>query len=243
MRGTARSPNERCRVRQKKQRGTRRYFPAKTRIFAPSRPTHPIYQLNSGHVQLQDGPEAIVDQLNPGDFFGEKCFLAPRRSGQVAMAVSPVEATAYRKSELLGYLQRDPRFAGRLLKSLASRLDRYENTIRDFVSEPAERRLAHLLFRFMPTRPASGWIRLPLRATNIELARMVGTTRWRVSHFLNQFQRFGWLRRRRQELLIYREGLEEFIGPAARDDVRSPMGHKGVHRSTSEFPGGVRAER
>jgi CRP-like cAMP-binding protein len=183
-------------------------------------------------VQLRNGPEAIVDQLTAGDFFGEKCFLAPLRSDQVAAALLPVEATAYRKSELLHCLRRDPRFAGRLLKNLTFRLDRYENAIRDFVTEPAERRLARLLLRFMPTRPASGWIRLPLRATNVDLARMVGMTRWHVSHLLNHFQRLGWLSRRRKELLIHREGLKEFLESSTRNDARGPTGFQQVSLDT-----------
>lgn len=222
----ARLRTPRCGVRQNTQRGTSLSFPATTRVFGPDHPTHRIYQLNSGHVQLRNGPDAILDQLAPGDFFGEKCLLAPRRSNQVATALSQVLATAYRRSELLHCLRTDPRFARQLLKNLTFRLDRYENAIRDFVTEPAERRLARLLFRFMPARPASGWIRLPLRATNIELARMVGTTRWRVSHFLNHFQRLGWLSRHQQELLIYREGLRDFLESPTQDHVRRPSGRQ-----------------
>jgi CRP-like cAMP-binding protein len=213
---TARLPTKRRRVRQKRQRGTPQYFSSGTTIFSPDHPPRRTYQLNSGRVQLWNGPEAIVDQLTPGDFFGEKCFLTPRRSDQVATALSQVEATAYSRSELLHYLRRDPRFARRLLKNLSLRLDRYENSIRDFITEPAERRLARLLLRFMPARPASGWILLPLRATNVELARMAGMTRWHVSHFLSHFQRLGWLSRRQQHLSIYREGLEEFLRSATR---------------------------
>jgi CRP-like cAMP-binding protein len=175
-------------------------------------------------VQLRNGLEAIVDQLAAGDFFGEKCFLAPRGSDQVATAVSGVVATAYRKSELVQCLRRDPRFAVRLLKNLSFRLDRYENALRDFITEPAERRLARLLFRFLPARPASGWIRLPVRATNIELARMAGMTRWHISHLLNHFQRLGWLSRRQQELLIYREGLRKFLESPPQKNVRAPSG-------------------
>jgi CRP-like cAMP-binding protein len=172
-------------------------------------------------VQLRNGPETIVDQLAPGDFFGEKSFLAPNPSDQIATALKRVVATAYRKREVLHRLRTDPRFAAQFLKNLAFRLDRYENAIRDFVTEPAERRLARLLFRFMPARPASGWVRLPLRATNVELARMVGMTRWRVSHFLNYFQRLGWLSRRQQELLVYREGMTGFLESSAQAGIGS----------------------
>jgi hypothetical protein len=55
---------------------------------------------------------------------------------------------------------------------------------------------------------------------------MVGTTCWRVSHFLNDFQRLGWLNRRQSELLIYREGLKGFLESPTRNHVRSPSGQK-----------------
>jgi CRP/FNR family transcriptional regulator, cyclic AMP receptor protein len=223
---TARWVYERGKVRQRGQNGKQHHFPAGTKIFSPDHPTYRIYRLNSGRVQLRNGPEAIVDQLLPGDFFGEKYFLAPYPGDQDATALEPVEATAYRRLEVLHSLRTDPRFAGEFVKNLAFRLDRYENALRDFVTEPAERRLARLLLRFMPARPASGWIRLQLRATNLELAGMVGMTRWRVSHFLNHFQRLGWLSRRRQQLLIYYEGLREFLESPPRPDVRRPTGQK-----------------
>jgi len=204
-------------VRQKTQWGRVVQFPAGTQIFGAVRPSRQIYLLNSGRVQLLSGPRAVVELLSRGSFFGEKCFLGGRQSDQIATTLSPVIATAYRRTELLHRLQQDLRFARRLLKNLALRMDWYEQAIREFVTERGERRLALLLFRFAPTRPATGWVRLPLRATNVEVARMVGMTRWRVSHFLNQFRRMGWLNRVGQALWVDRDGLKEFLDAAPRD--------------------------
>jgi CRP/FNR family cyclic AMP-dependent transcriptional regulator len=206
---------QRRRVSHHQPQGISVHFPAGTKVFDPEHPSRRIYLLNAGRVRWSSGPEAIVDELAPGAFFGEKCFLTPRRSDSAATTLSPVAVTVYRRSELLQGLQRDPLFARRLLKNLALRLDRCEQAIRDFVTEPAERRLARLLSRFTPARPASGWVRLPLRASNVELAQMVGTTRSRVSHFLNHFQRLGWLLRRAEVLWVHREGLHQFLGSTA----------------------------
>lgn len=214
--GTTRVSTGGGKVRPSKPREIRQGFPAGTRIFGPDHGAQRVYQLISGHVQLRNGPEVIVDQLAPGDFFGEKCLLPSGRNDQVAIALSAVIVLAYRKSQLLRGLQRDPHAAGRLLKNLTRRLDRYENAIRDFVTEPAERRLARLLLRLMPARPVSGWIRLPLRVTNGDLGRMAGLTRWRVSHFLNRFRRLGWLTRGPEGLRINREGLKDFLDSPAR---------------------------
>jgi len=204
-------------VSQKTRWGRVVQFPAGTHIIDAVCPSRKIYLLNSGQVQLMSGPKAVVEMLSPGSFFGEKCFMAGRQCDQIATPLSPVIVTAYRRTELLHRLQQDGRFARRLLKNLAVRMDSYEQAIRAFVTERGERRLALLLFRFAPTRPATDWVRLPLRGTNIEVARMVGITRWRASHFLNQFRRMGWLNRVGQELWIHREGLKEFLDATARD--------------------------
>jgi len=101
-----------------------------------------------------------------------------------------------------------------VLKNLALRLERYEETIRDLVTEPTERRLALALARLAPSRPSTGWVRLLWNPTNPELARIVGTTRWRVSHFLNHFQRLRWVRRQ-EGLWVQREGLQGFLQSTA----------------------------
>ena len=68
-----------------------------------------------------------------------------------------MEVSGLGTSELLDRVQRDRRFAIRLLKNLVIRHGRCEQTIEDFVAEPAERRLTRPLFRFLPAEAASGW--------------------------------------------------------------------------------------
>lgn len=185
-------------------------FPAQTRLFdlqhAPSR----IYLLRSGQVQLSRGHKTIVDYLGPGEFFGEQCLLGPRYSDQIATCLSPVQVSAYRKSDVLDLLQKDRRFAARVLKSIALRMNRYEERIREFVRERAERRLALLLFRFVPSGANADWVRLQFSPTNTELAQTISSTRWQVAHFMRHFQQLGWLDRR-PDLWVRREGLKKFL--------------------------------
>jgi CRP/FNR family transcriptional regulator, cyclic AMP receptor protein len=185
-------------------------FPAGIYVFDRQHPSRQVYWLRSGRVQLSSGREAILDHLTRGDWFGEKLLLTSRRIDLVAKTLSPVKVIAFRKSELWEQLRRDRRLARQVLKNLALRVDRYEEAIRNFITEPAERRLAHALVRLLPSRPASGWVRLPSNFTNPELARIVGTTRWHISHFVNRFQQLGWLRRQ-EGLWVQREGLQAFL--------------------------------
>jgi CRP-like cAMP-binding protein len=161
-------------------------------------------------VQLSRGRKTIVDYLGPGEFFGEQCLLGPRYRDQIATCLSPVQVLAYRKSDLPDLLRKDRRFATRMLKNFALRMNRYEEHIREFVTERAERRLALLLFRFAPSRAESDWVRLQFSPTNTELARTIRSTRWQVAHFMRHFQQLGWLDRR-PDLWVRRESLRAFL--------------------------------
>lgn len=196
------------------ERGRALHLPAGTVLFDLERPNRRMHRLDSGRVRLLSDSNAVLEHLEPGDFFGETSLCNPRWGGQIALALSPLEVTVFLKSKLLERIQQDRRFASALLRNLAQRLQRYQKTVNDFVAEPAERRLAFLLARLVPTGHASGWVRLPVGLTNIELARTIGTTRGRVSYFLNRFERLGWLRRR-EGLWIDREGLSKFLGSSS----------------------------
>jgi len=200
----------------RKHRTSRRIvhdFPARAKLFDLDRASRRVYLLRSGRVQLAWGHEAIVDYLAPGNFFGEQCLLGARHRGQIATSLSPVEVSAFRRSELLDRVQKDRRFALQLVKNLALRLNRYEQIIRDSVAEGAERRLARLLFRFLPARAGAGWVRLQFNPSNPELAKTIGTTRWRIAHFMRKFHELGWLDRR-PELWVRTEGIQEFLQSA-----------------------------
>jgi len=158
---------------------------------------------------LARGREAIVGYLTPGDVFGEKCLL-PGCQGQIATALTPVRVLGLSRSELPAMLRRDPDLSLRLLKKLASRLDRSEEVVRGFIVEGSERRLARLLFRFLPSRAGSGWVRLRFSPSNAELSRTIGTTRWRTAHFMRKFQQLGWLARR-PELWVRVDGIKEYL--------------------------------
>ncbi|MBI3693701.1 MAG: Crp/Fnr family transcriptional regulator [Acidobacteria bacterium] len=189
-------------------------LPSGAKLFDPDHPSQGLYWLRSGRVRLSTDGEAILDYLRPGDFFGEEFLLPREQRHRTAVARSPVQVTGFSKPQLLTRLRTDRRFALRLLRNLASRAGRYERAIRDFVTDPAEVRLARLLLRLAPARPASGWVRLPFPLTNPELAQMIGTTRWRVSHFLHHFCELGWLRLEKG-IRLNREGLAGFLAREA----------------------------
>jgi len=205
------------------------HFPAGAKLWRFNQPSNRVYLLRGGLVRLSRGDEAIVEHLTPGDFFAEDSLLRPPHRSEVAATLSPVTVSAFRLSQLLDRVQQDRRFAMRLLKNLAFRLDRRSETIRDFVAEPAERRLAWLLLRLAPGKPAFGWVRLRFSLSNSEFAKTIGTTRARISHFLQHFRQLGWLERR-PEIWVQRDGLQQFLSwkpePPGSPDSPIRLGHK-----------------
>jgi CRP-like cAMP-binding protein len=189
----------------------RLHFPPGTILFDDEHSSQLLYFLRAGRVQLLSNRSAIVQYLAPGDVLGEESFLRGPIGNQAAKAVTPVTVDIYSKHEVLDSVQQDRRFAGKLLHGLAARIRSYEQTLTDFITVDAETRLARLLQRLLPLRPAAGWVRLPVSPSNLELAQSIGTTRWRVSHFLGKFQQLGWLRRE-QGFLVDAENLRRYLG-------------------------------
>jgi CRP/FNR family cyclic AMP-dependent transcriptional regulator len=185
-------------------------YPKGTRVFDAQHPPRHVYLVRQGIVQLSNDSDVILDHVRGGEFFGEKLLLPDSASPQTATTVSRARVQPFGKRELLDGVHHDRRFASKLLKGLAKRIDCHEQSICEFAREPVARRLALVLLRLLPERPASGWVRLPWNPTNPEMARRIGTTRWRISRLVNQFRRQGWLRRE-DGLWVHREGLDAFL--------------------------------
>jgi CRP-like cAMP-binding protein len=164
-------------------------------LFDPARPPRGLYVLRSGWVQLSSPENVILDYLGPGHVLGESSFSGGRPV--MAKAVTPLEYRVYRRRELLNLLAQDRQFALKLVAELARRLERYQQAIGQLARGRVECRLIYALMLLVPRPAGTGWVRLVYSPTNVELARMIGATRWRVSRHMAQFQRLGWLRRDR----------------------------------------------
>ena len=184
-------------------------FPEKTTLFDSDHPCHRVYLLRSGRVQLSTDHKAIVGYLGPGDFFGERLFCRRHIVAEAAESVTPITVEAYQRSELLDEFQ-DRRFAAKVLRNLAARIGRIEEVVLDFVTDRTKTRLAKVFARLIPRGANSEWVRLPVSPTNPEMARMIGSTRWRVSHLITQFQKAGWLRRDKG-FSVRPEALRKFL--------------------------------
>ena len=137
--------------------------------------------------------KAIIAFLQRGSFFGEGCLGGQSLRICTARSIGQSNISRLRKESTLRTLKRDPQFATLFVAYLLSRIIRIEEDLVDQFFNFSERRLARVLLLFgqisKESKPES-----PLKVSQGTLAEMVGTTRARVSKFMNAFRKKGFVR-------------------------------------------------
>jgi CRP/FNR family transcriptional regulator, cyclic AMP receptor protein len=176
-------------------RKTTREYRNKEEIYAQGDAASSMFYVESGHVKLtvasKGGKKAVLAILGKGEFFGEKCLLKSSRRTTTATSLQHSTIDCVEKSTLSGIILREPAFSSRLLLNLLSRIERVEEDFTDQLLNSSERRLARLLLRLSQFGRPSGTKSATLHVNQGTLAEMVGTTRSRVSHFMNRFREMG----------------------------------------------------
>jgi CRP/FNR family cyclic AMP-dependent transcriptional regulator len=166
-------------------------------IFRQGDPAEAVFYVQSGRIKLtvvsERGKEAVVAVLNPDSFFGEGCLNG--QALRLFTAAALIEASVLRitKKEMLRVLQAEPAFAARFMSYLLERNTRVEEDLVDQLFNSSEKRLARvllLLANFGKDREPEPI--LPKISQEL-LAEMVGTTRSRVSFFMNKFRKLGFI--------------------------------------------------
>ncbi|MGA2961524.1 MAG: Crp/Fnr family transcriptional regulator [Candidatus Korobacteraceae bacterium] len=165
-------------------------------IFAQGDKADAMFYIQDGSVKLtvvsKGGKKAVIAILRQGEFFGEGCLV--RKSLRMSTATSIQFSTVARvkKAPLARIIQREPAFTKIFIAYLLSRIGRVEEKLVDQISNSSERRLAKILLLLA----GIGWQSKPaepviLKVSQETLAEMVGTTRSRVSYFMNRFRKMG----------------------------------------------------
>jgi CRP-like cAMP-binding protein len=166
-------------------------------IFSQGDAADAVFYIQSGRVKLtvvsKSGKEAVVAILPEGSFFGEGCLAGqPLR---MATASSDQKSTIVRveRRAMVVMLHQEPEFAERFLAYLLTRNVRMESDLVDHLFNSSEKRLARLLLLMANFGQESKPIPLIARMSQETLAEMVGTTRSRVSFFMNRFREMGFI--------------------------------------------------
>ena len=172
-------------------------FPKKKTIFVQGDSSAAVFYIQKGKVKLtvvsQIGKEATIGILNEGDFFGEGCLTGQPHRLCSATAMTDCSVMKIDKKSMVEVLHREHAFSDMFVAYLLTRNIRYEADLVDQLFNSSEKRLARLLLllaRF--GKDGKPQVAIP-KLSQETLAEMVGTSRPRVSFFMNRFRKLGFI--------------------------------------------------
>ncbi|GAB3041127.1 Crp/Fnr family transcriptional regulator [Sediminivirga luteola] len=171
-----------------------------TELFHEGDSGDELYLVLSGKVKLgrtaPDGRENLLSVLGPGEMFGELMLFDPGVRSATATAVSETELLTLKHPNLVTWLGDHPHASLNLLKALAQRLRKTNDTVGDLVFSDVPGRVAKALMDLADRfgRPAADGVLVAHELTQEELAQLVGASRETVNKALADFAARGWLR-------------------------------------------------
>ena len=172
-------------------------YGANRTIFVQGDPADSVWFLQHGEVKLavtsQQGKEAIVSVLGANEFFGEGCLAGQPLRISTASAVTDCTLFRIEKALMVRLLHEQKGISEMFMTHLLSRNIRYEEDLVDQLFNSSEKRLARILLLLAHFGKESRTETVHPGINQEHLAQMVGTTRSRVSHFMNKFRALGFI--------------------------------------------------
>ncbi len=166
-------------------------------IFRQGQPCPDILYIQSGAVKLavlsRSGREGVVAMLGRGDFFGEGCLAGQTVRIATATAMAATRVLSVPKDTMIRLLHEEHEFSDRFLTHMLARNIRIEEELIDHLFNSSEKRLARTLLLLARYGKQGEPSRVLPKLSQEVLAGMVGTTRARVSFFMNKFRRLGFI--------------------------------------------------
>ena len=179
-------------------RKTTRLYRKKQAIYSQGDVAEAMYYIHTGIVKLtassKRGKRAVVAILGKDEFFGEGCLGASSRRISSATAMEECTIVRVRKTIVLEVIHEEPAFAKLVISHLLARMTRFEQDLLEHIFSNSEKRLARLLLLLVGFGRSSKSERPLVKVNQQTLAEMVGTTRSRVSFFMNRFRALGYIR-------------------------------------------------
>jgi len=166
-------------------------------VFSQRDPANAVFYIQRGRVKVtvvsEQGKEAVVAILGTNDFFGEGCL--DRRPQRMTTVTTMTDCVIVRlgKAAIVHVINREPAFCKAFIRHLLRRTGRLEADLADQLSNSSEKRLARLLL--LLASPGKNGKTKPMisKVSQGTLADMIGTTRSRVSFFMNRFRDQGFI--------------------------------------------------
>jgi len=154
-----------------------------------------VFYIQRGKVKLtvvsEQGKEAVVAILEPGQFFGEGCMNGHTQRISTTTAMEDCIITSISKAAMIAAIHDEPKFSELFMAYLLTRNSRIEEDLIDQLFNSSERRLARLLLLLANFGKEGDPQPISPNISQETLAEMIGTTRSRVSHFMNKFRKLG----------------------------------------------------
>jgi CRP/FNR family transcriptional regulator, cyclic AMP receptor protein len=166
-------------------------------IFAQGQDADAVFYIRKGKVKVavlsKDGKEAIVALLGPDEFVGEGCLIGQPKRLATASALTECETMRVEKKEIQRVLHDEPTFSQMFVSHILLRNARVEEDLVDQLFNSTEKRLARLLLLLANFGKEGKPEPILAKISQETLAEMIGTTRSRVSHFMNKFRALGFI--------------------------------------------------
>jgi CRP/FNR family transcriptional regulator, cyclic AMP receptor protein len=184
--------------------GTTKEYRKRQIVFAQGASADEVFYIQKGRVKLSvvstQGKEAVIAILGVGEFFGEGCLAGQPLRMATASAVTDCAALRLNKAATVRALHDAPRFSEMFITYLLARNIKVEEDLVDQLFNSSEKRLARLLLLLANFGKEGKQEPVIPKISQETLAEMIGTTRSRVSFFMNKFRRLGFIH--------YNHGLE-----------------------------------
>jgi CRP/FNR family cyclic AMP-dependent transcriptional regulator len=176
---------------------SRQEYPANQAVFTQGDSANAVFYIQTGKVKLtvvsKVGKEAVIAILPEDSFFGEGCLAGQPVRMATASTLQRSTIVRIEKPVMIDLLHRETDFARQFLTHLLSRNIRMEADLVDHLFNSSEKRLARLLLLMANFGQESKPIPVIAKISQETLAEMIGTTRSRVSFFLNRFRELGFI--------------------------------------------------
>lgn len=174
---------------------TRSRFRIDDVIFSQGDPANAIFYIHKGKIKIvvtsKRGKQAVVSVLGAGEFFGDGCLAGQPLRLATAIAVTESETMRIEKAAMVRVLHDEPEFSEMFMAHLLTRNSRVEADLVDQLFNSSEKRLARTLLLLANYGKERDPEPISTKITQETLADMIGTTRSRVSVFLNKFRKLG----------------------------------------------------
>ena len=166
-------------------------------VFSQGDAADSIFYIQKGKVKVvvvsKQGKEAVVGILDTGQFFGEGCLNGHAVRLSTITTMDECTITAITKVAMLALLQKEPKFSEMFMAHLLTRNSRIEEDLIDQLFNSSEKRLARLLLLLANFGKEGAPQPIAVHVSQETLAEMIGTTRSRVSFFMNKFRKLGFI--------------------------------------------------